>query len=252
MQIFDAHFHIIDTEYPLVANQGYLPPSFTCEDYKQATSVFDSVGGVIVSGSFQAYDQNYLMNALTKLGKGYVGITQLPITVSDEQIIALNTKGIRGIRFNLYRGESQLTSNLKQLGSLAQRVYNLAKWHVECYVHSCELTKLLPFLQSLPKLSIDHLGLSKDGFEDLLCLVKHGAKVKASGFGRVDLDISTALQEICKISADALIFGTDLPSTRAPRPFLMSDIALIQASLGEELSRKVLRDNGLAFYCGVR
>ena len=31
MKIFNAHFHIIDYKYPLVENNGYLPPGFTLD-----------------------------------------------------------------------------------------------------------------------------------------------------------------------------------------------------------------------------
>ena len=33
MKIFDAHFHIIDFNYPIFENQGYLPPEYSVEDY---------------------------------------------------------------------------------------------------------------------------------------------------------------------------------------------------------------------------
>lgn len=33
MQLFDAHFHIIDHHFPLIANQSYLPKEFTVDDY---------------------------------------------------------------------------------------------------------------------------------------------------------------------------------------------------------------------------
>ena len=33
MTIFDGHLHIIDNRFPLIANNGYLPETFTCDDY---------------------------------------------------------------------------------------------------------------------------------------------------------------------------------------------------------------------------
>jgi predicted TIM-barrel fold metal-dependent hydrolase len=44
------------------------------------------------------------------------------------------------------------------------------------------------------------------------------------------------------------MFGSDLPSTRAPRPFRDSDIDLIVEALGSDAARRVLWDNALAFY----
>ena len=74
-------------------------------------------------------------------------------------------------------------------------------------------------------------------------------KVKATGFGRViDIDVPSALRDLAKANPECLMFGTDLPSQRAKRPFLPSDIDLIRESLDPSLWDKVFRDNALAFY----
>ena len=80
-------------------------------------------------------------------------------------------------------------------------------------------------------MSVDHLGLSKEGLPNLLELVENGVRVKATGFGRIDFDPIYAMKEIYAINPDALMFGTDLPSTRAKRPFEFSDIDLIKTIL---------------------
>jgi predicted TIM-barrel fold metal-dependent hydrolase len=45
-----------------------------------------------------------------------------------------------------------------------------------------------------------------------------------------------------------LVFGTDIPSTRAERPFMPSDVDLVENVLGAELARKAFWDNPLALY----
>lgn len=244
-QLFDAHLHIIDPRFPLIANQGYLPAPFTVADYRARTAAYDLVGGAIVSGSFQAFDQSYLRAALSKLGPRFVGVTQLPATVSDAEILDLHVAGVRAVRFNLKRGGSAEVGDLE---AMAQRVHGLAGWHVELYVDSRDLSELVPLLTRLPAVSIDHLGLSRDGLPTLLKLVAAGVRVKATGFGRVDFDVAAALQLLCAINPDALLFGTDLPSTRAPRPYADNDLLLVVDALGEELARKVLCTNTMNFY----
>lgn len=59
-RIFDAHLHVIDPRFPLILNKGFLPDPFTAEDYLKKTSSLDVVGGAVVSGSFQGFDQDYL------------------------------------------------------------------------------------------------------------------------------------------------------------------------------------------------
>ncbi len=74
-RIFDAHLHIIDPAYALVANAGFLPAPFTVEDYRREAGDLGVGGGAVVSGSFQAFDQQYLSDALRALGPSYVGVT---------------------------------------------------------------------------------------------------------------------------------------------------------------------------------
>jgi predicted TIM-barrel fold metal-dependent hydrolase len=81
-----------------------------------------------------------------------------------------------------------------------------------------------------------------------LVLVERGVWVKASGFGRVDLDVKAALKDLYHANPEALMFGTDLPSTRAPRPFATADVRLIQEVLGTEAAQRVFYDNAAAFY----
>lgn len=244
LKIFDGHMHIIDKRFPVVPNNGFSPDEFTVEQYKESTNTFKLIGGTVVSGSFQAFDQDYLLDALKKLGPSFVGVTQLPVSVSDQQIIKLNEAGIRAVRFNVKRGGSE---EFKHLEEMAERIYDLAKWHVELYINSSVLGTIRNKLTNLPAVSIDHLGLSKAGLPTLLKLVEKGIKVKATGFGRVDFNIQQALKDIFKANPESLIFGTDHPSTRAPRPYSDDDILIIMDTLGED-SNKVFYENAINFY----
>lgn len=244
-KIFDSHFHIIDRRFPLVPNQGYLPDNFTCGDYLARTRDYNLTGGAIVSGSFQDFDQTYLRAALRELGPCFVGVTQLPASTPDAEILELNALGVRAVRFNLRRGGSE---SVEFLEPVAKRVHELVNWHVELYVDSRDLSGLFNTLVSLPAVSIDHLGLSREGLPILLMLAERGVRVKATGFGRVDFDVKSALHDLHEANPAALMFGTDLPSTRAPRPYADEDLLLVVDALGEAGARKVLHDNAMAFY----
>jgi predicted TIM-barrel fold metal-dependent hydrolase len=242
---FDCHFHIIDKNFPVVPNQGFLPDAFTSGDYLQRVKDVDLCGGAVVSGSFQAFDQSYLFHALKVLGPRFVGVTQVPQTVSDEELLKLNDAGVRAVRFNVKRGGSE---EIHHLESMARRVYQLVGWHTELYVDSAELVDLFDTLVSLPAVSIDHLGLSEKGFPVLLKLAERGVRVKATGFGRVDFDVARALSELYAANPRALMFGTDLPSTRAPRPYEDNDYTLVLDTLGEEKAADVFYRNAVQFY----
>lgn len=243
--LFDSHLHIIDHRFPLVENNGFTPAEYTCADYRARMSSYKLRGGAVVSGSFQAFDQTYLMDALQKLGPSFVGVTQLPYSVTDEQILALHQCGVRAVRFNLQRGGSE---DVGHLASMASRIYAIAKWHVELYVDSRDLPALYPVLVRLPAVSIDHLGLRGVEFKTLRKLVATGVKVKASGFGRVDFPVADALRDLYLANPHSLMFGTDLPSTRAPRAYNDGDFNLIVDTLGPAAAKKVLWQNAVDFY----
>lgn len=243
--IFDAHFHIIDPNYPLEPNQGYLPPAFTAADYLARVQQLNITGGAVVSGSFQAFDQQYLIAALKALGHGFVGVTQIPADITDGEIQHLHEAGVRAVRFNVQRGGSEGVEHLERL---SRRVFDLVGWHTELYINSVMLKDMLPLLKQLPGVSIDHLGLSKEGLPYLLELVSYGAKVKATGFSRCNFNVVEAMQEIMDLNPAALMFGTDLPSTRAPEPFKDEDIQLIKDNFPRESARRILYQNGQDFY----
>lgn len=243
--IFDAHFHIIDPRFPLIPNNGYLPESFTAADYIARTGALGIVGGAVVSGSFQGSDQSYLLDALDALGPTYFGVTQLPESVSDAQIRDLAAHRVRAVRFNLYRGGSGVLENLERL---ARRAHEVAGWHAELYLDARDLPDLADTLVSLPAVSIDHLGLSSEGLPHLLRLAEAGVRVKATGFGRLDFEVPPALRALAEVNPHALMFGTDLPSTRAPRPFQDDDLTLLAAALGPAAARAALFDNAWDFY----
>jgi predicted TIM-barrel fold metal-dependent hydrolase len=244
-KLFDSHCHIIDHRFPIVANQGYTPPNFPLEDYLAQTKPLGVVAGAVVSGSFQANDQTYLMDILPKLGAGWVGVTQIPNDYPDAEIAKLGKLGVRAVRFNVFRGR---IDSVDDIVALATRCHQVAGWHAEIYADAAALKPHIDKLSKLPQLSIDHLGMTEAGVPVLLDLVAAGCKVKATGFGRVKLDVPKTLEAVARKNPNALVFGSDIPSTRADRPFMPSDIDLVEKVLGSDLAQKAFWDNPLALY----
>jgi predicted TIM-barrel fold metal-dependent hydrolase len=244
--VFDAHFHVVDPRFPLVANNGYLPDPFTVADYLHRVGGLGVTGGAVVSGSFQAFDQSYLKDALAQLGPSFVGVTQIPEDAADDEILDLDRAGVRAVRFNLYRGGS---ATLTDVDTLARRVHDLAGWHSEFYLDAADLADLEPTLAALPQVSVDHLGMSDDSSGALLRLVESGMVVKATGFGRMNVNDPDALmRSIVAANPSALIFGSDLPSTRAAMPFRDNDIDRVAEAVGAEHVEAVLAGNARTLY----
>lgn len=247
--MFDCHLHIIDPDFPLVPNHSFLPKPFTVDEYAARTRDLNVAGGAVVSGSFQAFDQGYLRNALALLDGTFVGVTQLPADTPDARITELDSAGVRAVRFNLKRGGSAGVADLEQL---ATRVFEIAGWHTELYVDARDLPELEGVLARLPKVSIDHLGMHRDGLPALLRAVERGAMVKATGLGRVELDPAATMRAILEVNPRALMVGTDLPSTRAKRPFDDADLDSIERTAlelgGETTANDVFWNNAARWY----
>jgi predicted TIM-barrel fold metal-dependent hydrolase len=244
-RLFDSHCHIIDHRFPIVANQGYVPPHFPLEAYLAETRPLGVIAGAVVSGSFQANDQTYLQDLLPRLGAQWAAVTQVPGDCPDSEIQKLGQLGVRALRFNMFRGR---IDSVDDMVALALRCHAVAGWHAEIYADAAKLGPHTAKLATLPQLCIDHLGMTEAGLPVLLDLVAAGCKVKATGFGRVEMDVPRMLERIAAASSGALVFGTDIPSTRARRPFAPSDIDLVEEVLGPELAARAFWDNPVALY----
>lgn len=245
MKIFDSHFHIINPKFPLVENNGYLPPEFTAEDYINTTKKYNIQGGAVVSGSFQAFDQEYLMDALKTLGDNFFGVANIPASITDKELEVLNDANVVAVRFNVKRGGSEKIEHIEKLSNI---LFDKFGWHTELYIDSNDLKDLKSVLQNIPKFSIDHLGLSENGLEDLYFWVEKGTKVKASGFGRIDFNPIPVMKKIYEINPKALMFGTDLPSTRAKIPFSEKDVQLITDNFSTDELHHIFYQNALEWY----
>jgi hypothetical protein len=157
----------------------------------------------------------------------------------------LDAAGVRAVRFNLFRGGS---AGIADLDRLARRVHDIAGWHTELYVDLAALGDDWTIIARLPRASIDHLGMTAGGLKVLVRLAERGVRVKATGFGRIGLDPLVAMSALAAANPECLMFGTDLPSQRARRPFDVKDIDLIREAVGDALAPQVLSSNALSFY----
>lgn len=240
--IIDAHFHIFDPRFPAPGHAGYHPPDFTVAQYRAATAPLGVVGGVLVAASTHGLDPAPLLAALRELGPAFVGVAAADPGCSDATLLALAAQGVRGLRHNLYRGAGY---DLEAALDFSDRAHAVAGLHSQIYADFATLLPARLWLRRMaPRLVIDHLGMTEAGLPLVLDLAEAGAHVKATGFGRVELDPVAAMAAIARVAPGALLFGTDLPSTRARRPFEAADIALAEAAAGPQ----AMAANAAAFY----
>jgi predicted TIM-barrel fold metal-dependent hydrolase len=242
--IFDAHFHIFAPEEAMPGHAGFVPPSFGVEAYRAQAAALGITGGVNVAGSVQGGDPRPLLEAAAALGPGFVVVAQADAGQDEAAMRALAASGVRGLRYSLFRDQ---WADAHSVAEHAARAAGCGL-HAQVYADAAVLAPAAEALSRLPALVIDHLGMTEVGLPVVLDLARAGAKVKASGFGRVALDVPRALERIAAVASDALMFGTDLPSVRAARPFVPGDIDLLCDVLGAALSRAALHDTAAAFY----
>lgn len=243
--MIDAHFHVFDPRFPLPGHDGFVPEPFTVADYRAQARPLGVTGGVLVAASTHGLDPAPILAALQELGPGFVAVLNADPALDDAALTRLAAAGVRGLRHNLYRGMGPLDAAL----DLTERARDAAGLHAQVYADAAALAPVLPRLRRMaPWLVLDHLGMTQTGLPVVLDLVAAGAKVKATGFGRVELDVPDALARIAALRPDALMFGTDLPSTRARRPFEAADIALLRDAVGADRAALALAGNAQAFY----
>ena len=246
--LIDSHFHVFDPAFPSPGNAGFVPEPFLAADYLGAARPLGVVGGVLVAASTHGLDPAPVLAPLAELGPNFVAVLNADPAWDDAALHALAGQGVRGLRLNLFRG---VAGTVDDALSLARRA-RAAGLHAQVYADAATLRPHLDALAALGGgLVIDHLGMTEAGLPVVDALVDAGAMVKATGFGRVRLDVPRALERIERRRPGALMFGTDLPSTRAERPFEAADIALIRDVLGEDRAASVLHGAAAAFY-GLR
>ncbi len=244
--ILDAHFHVFAPGVPMPGNAGHVPPPFSVEDYRAAAAPLGVVGGVVVAGSVQGGDPAPLLAAAAALGPRFAVVAQARAGMDDDAFAALAAAGVRGLRYSLYRGQ---WGSPQAVASHAARAAAHGL-HAQVYADAAALAPAVDALARLPAgLVVDHLGMTEAGLPVVLDLAAAGAKVKASGFGRVAMEVPRALARIAARAPGALVFGTDLPSVRAARPFAASDVALLREVLGGgAAAAAALHNTAAAFY----
>ena len=172
-------------------------------------------------------------------------VANIPFDMPVAELERLDMAGVKAVRFNLKRGGPEQLGHLEYL---SQKLHREFGWHTELYVDSQDIQELFPTLRKLPAFSIDHLGLNKAGMEELYKCVELGARVKATGFGRLDFVPVPVMKKIIEINPEALLFGTDLPSTRARVPFSRKDIDLIVENFSEADQKQIFYKNAQNWY----
>lgn len=222
----DSHCHIFGPAavFPFAEGRSYTPADASFETLQALHQKLGISRAVIVQPGCHGVDMSAVLDALDKGNGQYRGVALVAPEVRSEQIRHLDSRGVRGVRFNFI---SHLgSSNWSDVERIATLIAPYG-WHLCIHTDKESLLGLLPLLRQLPvPFVIDHMGrvsaqegIAGDDFQALLGLKNHpGAWVKISGIDRVSssgkrpfADGKPLVRALVETMAERLLWGTDWP-----------------------------------------
>ncbi|MEE8290366.1 MAG: amidohydrolase family protein [Candidatus Tectomicrobia bacterium] len=266
----DTHVHVFEKDrYEMSPTRGYNPPDSTLADLKHlhATLGIDRV--VFTQPSTYGTDNSALLDGMAALNAERPnrarGVAAFTMSITDQQLADLDTRGIRGIRLNT-DNQGGMPITMEDIPDLAARIKPFG-WHIEFLFSGKDIVSLMPVFEKLiVPMSIGHFayqpataGVEAPGFQALIKLVKDGNTwIKISGANRVsatDLppydDVRPMAHALIETHADRVIWGTDWPH---PNKYEVNpnDGDLVNAFgdwvTDETMRQKIMVDNPVAFY----
>ena len=273
----DAHCHVFGpgAKFPYAPQRKYTPCDASSE---QLFALRDHLGidrNVIVQATCHGSDNRALVDALLQAKGRARGVATVSRDISDAELYALHSAGVRGTRFNFVRRLADFTPR-EVLLEIANRIAPLG-WHVVVYFEAQDLPGLYDFFTALPTtVVVDHMGrpdVTKpvEGAEFGLFLKlmrEHGnvwSKVSCperlsvsgpralDGEQRAYRDVVPFARHLVEHYPDRVLWGTDWPhpnlKDHMPDDGLLVDY-IPQIATTAELQRKLLVDNPTRLYWG--
>ena len=271
----DAHCHVFGPgkEFPFAPERKYTP----CDAGKQQLfALRDHLGfdkNVIVQATCHGADNSALVDALLHSDGRARGVVTVKRGVTDGELEALHTAGVRGVRFNFVKRLVDFTPK-DELMEIAARIAPLG-WHVVIYFEAVDLPELWDFFTALPTtVVVDHMGrpdVTKpvDGpdFELFIRFMREyptvwskvccperlsvGGPPALNGERNAYRDVVPFARRIVETFPERVLWGTDWPhpnlKDHMPDDGLLVDF-IPQIATTPELQRKLLVDNPTRLY----
>jgi 2-pyrone-4,6-dicarboxylate lactonase len=262
----DAHCHVFGPgdRFPYAPERKYTPSDAPKEKLFALRDFLGFERNVIVQASCHGRDNSALLDALAAEPERTRGIAVVGPEIKEGTLAAMDTAGVRGIRFNFVR--RLVNPDPPEVATeLAARVMELG-WHSVVYFEAADLADLTPFLRNLPgTVVIDHLGrpdvaagVESEGFQSFLRLMENEKFwVKVSCLERLTNDgppyddVVPFARMLVERFPDRVLWGTDWPhpnmKSHQPDDGLLVERILAIAPT-ETLRQKLLVDNPMRLY----
>ncbi|HZP69195.1 MAG TPA: amidohydrolase family protein [Pseudolabrys sp.] len=274
----DCHVHIVGPvdRHPQAAGRTYLADVATLRQLETAAASRAVRRFVIVQPSFYGTDNTVLLESLDALGERGRGVAVVdPDTTSARMLSAMSTRGVRGVRLNLYSPLRETAPLAARFEAVAGSAYEL-NWHIEVIAPIKMLIENTALLRdSRVPVVIDHYGLYGDarpgqseGKALLGLLALPHVWIKLSAPYRVSADALAVkpdadwLAALLASAPDRCLWGSDWPHTPphdrheggdtvVPYRSLRYDRLVdefVAATGSEQLAEHVLSDNPAKLY----
>lgn len=263
----DAHIHIFDRRFAQTLTADDMSStSATVDDYRRVQPIFGTTRAVIVTPRNYDVDNAVTLDAIRQLGIDRArGIATVRPCVTDAQLEALHTGGIRGIRFTLYTPE-QAPTRFDMVETLAHRVHELG-WHLQLHWTAEQIVAHRALLDRVPtQFVFDHfarLPVSSALSHSACSLIErwlatgHAWLKLSAPYLDCDASESGAFEEIdhvarhwLSLAPDRLVWGSDWPHTSLRKPVPPECIAATVSAWGdsEAAKRRLLVENPAKLY----
>jgi 2-pyrone-4,6-dicarboxylate lactonase len=264
----DAHCHVLGpgSRFPYAPERKYTPCDAPKEKLWGLRDYLGFTRNVIVQATCHGADNRALTDALQDAAGTARGVATVRVQVTDEELRALDSAGVRGVRFNFVKRLVDTTPR-EDLLQIARRVAPLG-WHVVIYFEAAELPELYPFFASLPTpVVVDHMGRPDvtqpvDGaeFELFVKLMREHPNIwskvscpdrlSKSGAPEYD-DVVPFARRIVTSFPDRVLWGTDWPHPNL-KTHMPDDGALVdfipRIAPTAQLQQRLLVDNPTRLY----
>jgi predicted TIM-barrel fold metal-dependent hydrolase len=265
--LWDCHTHIYGPwdAFPLPAEAAYRPAQAPMTDLLALHRRLGVVHGVLVQAACYRSDHSALLAALAATDGRYRGVALIDETMTDADLRALHTGGVRGVRFN-FMGHLPGDHDLGRLRRLAERVRPLG-WHALLHGHLAQILPVLDAWRDLDMpLVVDHMARQDatrewdaPGLQRLERHLAHPQRwIKLSGVDRMMQGSAppwnAALplaRRLLGAAPDRAIWGTDWPHPNIqgapPDDERLLDF-LLEVCGGAAATQAVLVDNAQRLY----
>lgn len=264
----DAHCHVFGPgeQFPFAETRKYTPCDASKQKLWQLRDFLGVSRNVIVQATCHGNDNSALVDALVSADGMARGIASVSVDVSDSELEALHSAGVRGVRFNFVRRLADALP-FDDLTRVAARIKELG-WHIVIYFESQELAELYPFFESLPTtIIVDHMGrpdiakgVEDPQFELFLSLLRDNENFwsKVSCPERLSKtgphgyqDVIPFAKKVIDEFPDRVLWGTDWPHPNM-KSHMPDDGKLVdfipKVATTAELRRKLLVENPMRLY----